>query len=155
MRKNKSITLTAAELERLQHFISSGTAKAREIKHAQVLLKLQQGWSHPQIAQAFDLTARTIIRLKQRYQNEGLEAALVDKPRSGAPKKLEGELKALVVATTCSTPPPGHQRWTLRLLADRMVELEAVEAISHSSVGRILKKMNLSPGKNANGASPE
>lgn len=142
MTKTKPLTLKAAEIERLAKFVNNGTAKAREIKHANVLLKSNEGWSYPQIAQAFNLTERTVIRIKQRCQKEGLEAALVDKPRSGAPKKLDGELKALVVATTCSSPPPGHQRWTLRLLADKMVELEAVEAISHSSVGRILKKTN-------------
>ena len=147
-------SISASEKERLGQFINTGSAKAREIKHANVLLKLSEGWKYPQVAQAFALTERTVIRIKQRFLVEGLEAALVDKARSGAPKKITGEQKALIVATTCSTPPPGHTRWSLRLLATKMVELAVVEQpISHNTIGEILKKTNLNPGKNNNGVS--
>jgi transposase len=136
------LNLCAAEIERLESLIKSGSAKAREIKHAQVLLKLQRGWKHSDIASAFDVHPRTIIRVKNRCLKEGVEAALVDKPRSGAPKRIEGDQKALIVATACSTPPAGHSRWTLRLLADKVVELEVVETISHTAIATILKKTN-------------
>lgn len=155
MKKTITIELSAAEIERLDTFINSGSAKAREIKHANVLLKLSKGWKYPEIAQAFALSERTVIRIKQRFLLEGLEAALVDKPRSGAPKTIEGEVKAVLVATTCSKPPAGHERWTLRLLAHKLVELEIVETISHESVRHILKKTNSNPGRNASGASQE
>ncbi|MGH2415094.1 MAG: helix-turn-helix domain-containing protein [Microcystaceae cyanobacterium] len=154
MKKTK-IELTPAEIERLESFINSGSAKAREIKHANVLLKLNEGWTQAAIATAFKLTQRTVVRLKQRCLEEGVAATLVDKPRSGAPKKITGEQKALVVASACSSPPTGHQRWTLRLLADKLVELELIESISHSSVGAILKKTNSNPGKNSKGVSHE
>ena len=153
MKKTTPIELSAAEIERLENFINSGSAKAREIKHAHVLLKLALGWKYLQVAQAFALTERTVMRIKQRFLLEGLEAALVDKARSGAPKKITGAQKALIVATTCSTPPVGYPRWSLRLLADKLVELEVIETISHSSVERILKKTNSNPGKNSNGVA--
>jgi len=140
MRKTTPIELSAEQRERLEQFINSGKALARHIKHANVLLKLTEGWSISQIVQAFELSAKTVISIRQRFQKEGLEACLCDKPRSGAPKKILGDHKAVMVALACSTPPQGHANWTLRLLADKIVELEVVETISHSSVGRILKK---------------
>ncbi len=152
MRKIKPIELSPSERVRLENFTNSGQALAREIKHGQILLKLAQGWSYQQIAQAFEVSQRTVLRVKQRFEKEGLEAALHDKPRSGAPPKLDGDLKALVVATTCSTAPNGHRRWTLRMLAARLIELEAVEKISPESIRQILKKTNSSPG-NANSGS--
>lgn len=153
MRKIKPIELSAAESERLRSFINSGTAKAREIKHAQVLLKLASGWSYQQIAQAFDLSERNAIRIKQRFEKEGVDRALFDKPRSGAPKKIDGAVCAVVVATACSTVPAGHRRWSLRMLADRLIELEVVEHLSPETVRQILKKTNSSPGNVANGSS--
>ncbi len=138
----RKLSLEAAEIARLEEFINSGSALAREIKHANVLLKLNAGWSQTRIAEAFDLTQRTVVRIKQRCETEGVEAALHDKPRSGAPKKISGADKAVVVATACSKPPEGHSRWTLRLLADKVVELELVEDISHETVRQILKKTN-------------
>ena len=136
------LTLEAAEVERLENFINNGSALAREIKHANVLLKLAEGWTQTRIAAAFGLTQRTVVRIKNRALAEGVEAALHDKARSGAPKKISGADKAMVVATACSSPPAGHARWTLRLLADKVAELELVEDISHETVRQILKKTN-------------
>jgi len=154
MARTKAITLSAADKVQLEQFVNSGQALAREVKHAHVLLKLGSGWSHAQIAQAFELSQRSIIRIKQPFQQEGLVAALKDKPRSGAPKKIDGDVCAVTVAIACSEAPTGHQRWTLRLIAQRLIELEVVEYISHVSVGDILKKTNLNPGKSKNGVSP-
>ncbi|MGH2414721.1 MAG: helix-turn-helix domain-containing protein [Microcystaceae cyanobacterium] len=148
------IKLSAEEKARLAEFINSGTAKAREIKHANVLLKLAVGWKQNQIAEAFSLSERTVIRIKKRFEQEGVEAALVDKARSGGPKKLTGEVKAVIVATACSQAPQGHTRWSLRLLAAKMLELAVVDQpISHNTVGEILKKTNSNPGKNSSGVS--
>jgi len=152
--KTTKVELSASEKERLGQFINSGSAKAREIKHANVLVKLGAGWKQNQIAEAFGLSEGTVIRIKQRFLEEGLEAALVDKARSGGPKRITGEVKAVIIATACSQAPEGHSRWSLRLLAAKMVELAVVEQpISHNTIGEILKKTNLNPGKNNNGVS--
>ena len=142
MRKTKSIELSVEQRAKLDQFISSGKALARHIKHANVLLKLNQGWATSQIAQAFDLSPKTVIALRHRFENEGLEALLKDKPRSGKPRTFHGDLHSQVIATMCSAAPDGHARWTLRLLAARVVELELVESISPESIRQILKKTN-------------
>lgn len=142
MKPKQPLELKAAEVARLEKFINNGSALAREIKQANVVLKLNEGWTQCRIAETFGLTQRTVVRIKQRCEVEGVEAALVDKARSGAPKKISGAEKAVIVATACSRPPEGHARWTLRLLADKVVELELVAGISHESVREILKKTN-------------
>jgi len=151
MRKTIPIELSASERERLEKFISSGTALARYIKHANVLLKLAEGWPNQLVAQTFDLTEKTVISLRKRFLSEGLEACLKDKPRSGAPCQIDGAVKAVVVATACSKAPAGHAHWSLRLLADKMIELEVVEGIAPNTVRAILKKRNSSPGNVNNG----
>lgn len=142
LRKIIPITLTDTDRAELEQFLRSGTTRARYIKHANVILKLADGWSPPQIAFSFDLDVRTVLRLKARFLTEGLQATLIDKARSGPPRKIDGNHKAVIVATTCTAPPPGHSRWTLRLLADKVVELELIDTISHTAVGEILKKTN-------------
>ena len=89
----------------------------------------------------------TVSNLKKRYFAGGLEGTLFEKPRPGAKPKIDGEVEAHLIALTCSDPPEGYDRWTLRLLADRLVQLEVIDSISHVAVGDALKKMNLSPGK--------
>lgn len=140
MRKNKAFELPAPDRARLEKFIGSGQALARHLKHAQVLLKLAEGWQNQQVAQAFGLCEKTVITIRRRFLEEGVEAILKDKPRSGAPARINGDVKALTIATACSPAPDGHTRWTLRMLSARLVELEAVEEISHESVRDILKK---------------
>lgn len=145
MRKTKSIELTAAQSQRLDQFMSSGTTKARYLKHAQILAKLAQGWRYQTIAATFNCAPRTVSRIKQRFEREGLEAALVDKARSGKPRRIDGATKALVVATACASPPTGRVRWTLRLLTNRILELGLAEQLSHTTVRAILKKNELKP----------
>ena len=89
----------------------------------------------------------TVSNVKTRYFAGGLDGALFDKPRPGAKPKIDGEVEARLIALTCSDPPEGHDRWTLRLLADRLVQMELLDSISHVAVGNALKKMNLSLGK--------
>jgi transposase len=131
------------ELERLVH---SGTSAARTQIRARVLLLSDhsQGVHHPQvaIADAAMTTVQTIIRIRQRYREGGLSAALYDKPRPGGPPKVTGDIEAKLVALACSTPPDGRKRWTLRLLANRMVLDGHVESLSHVAVYDRLKKTN-------------
>lgn len=140
MRKNKVVELAASDRARLEKFIGSGQALARHLKHAQVLLKLAEGWQNQQAADTFGLCEKTVIAIRRRFLEEGVEAILKDKSRSGAPKRINGDVKALTIATACSPAPDGHNHWTLRMLSARLVELAVVEEISHESVRDILKK---------------
>ncbi len=147
MRKKKySVTLTEIEREELHRLIAAGTAPARKLTHARVLLKADQspdgpGWADEVIADAVEVSQPTILRVRKQYVEEGLEAALNRRaPNREYHRKLDGEQEARLVALACSEPPEGQARWSLRLLADRLVELEIVPDISYQTVGRILKK---------------
>jgi len=105
------------------------------------VLDLLHRGQHPEaIASTLGLSLPTVFNLKRRYLLEGLESALHDKPRTGTPRRIEGEARAKITALACSEAPEGHARWTLRLLADKAVKLGFVEAISHNAVKEILKK---------------
>lgn len=120
--------------------LSGGMSRAREQTRARILDLLYRK-EHPlQIAEVLKISPATVYNVQSRYLTEGLEAALRDKPRSGKPPKITGEQKARVTALACSDAPEGHARWTLRLLADKSIELGFVESISHMEVARILKK---------------
>lgn len=146
MRKKYYVTLTAEERERLEKLISSGKASARKLTRARILLKADEaedgaGWDDQEISEAFDVGLSTIYRVRKRFVEEGLEAALEQRrPRRVYRRKLDGEGEAHLIALACSSPP--RERWTLRLLADRMVELGYVEDLSHETVRRVLKKTN-------------
>ncbi len=147
MRKKKySVTLTETEREELHRLIAAGTAPARKLTHARVLLKADQspdgpGWADEVIADAVEVSQPTISRVRKQYVEEGLEAALNRRaPNREYHRKLDGEQEARLVALACSEPPEGQAHWSLRLLADRLVELEIVPDISYQTVGRILKK---------------
>ncbi len=151
MRKKKySVTLTETERVELKRLVAAGTAPARKLTHARVLLKADQspkgpGWADELIADAVEVSQPTISRIRKQYVEEGLEAALNRRaPNREYHRKLDGEQEARLVALACSEPPEGQARWSLRLLADRLVELEVVEDISYQTVGRILKKTNSS-----------
>jgi len=136
------VTLADDERHHLEQLLAKGKAAARTLRHAQALLKADQaaGWNDADIAEAFALSVRTIERLRQRFVEEGLEAALKPKAVPRLPRKVVGEVEAHLVALACSDPPQGRQRWTLRLLADRLVELALVESISHEGVRQARKK---------------
>ncbi len=146
MKKKYPIILTESERTELKQLIAAGTAPARKLTHARVLLKADQsaqgpGWVDERIAEAVEVSQPTISRIRKQYVQEGLEAALNRRaPNREYHRKLDGEQEARLVALACSAPPEGHVRWSLRLLADRLVELEVVENISYQTVGRILKK---------------
>ena len=146
------VRLTMEERRTLESLVAEGRAAADRLLRARMLLKADvgqggPGWSDEKIAEAFEVGLSTIHRLRQRLVEDGFEAALVRKPRSRhrAPK-LDGEKEARLVALACSAPPEGRARWTLQLLADKLVELEVVESISDEAVRQRLKKTKSSRG---------
>ena len=145
-KKRYIVTLTAEELEMLQTMIRSGTERARKMTRARILLKADQGWRDAAIAAALDVGITTIERTRQRFVLEGLDAAL--KPRSPNRqyyRKLDGEQEARLIALVCSAPPNGYGHWSLRLLADKVVELNIADSVSHETVRRVLQDNELKP----------
>jgi transposase len=148
----KHIELPQDEKTELEQLIKSGEHNARVISRARALLLLDRSDGErrtlAQVAEATMLSNVSISHIKRRYFEDGLDRALYDQPRPGRPvTKMTGDVEAQLIALTCSEPPEGHDQWTLRLLADGLVQLEVVESISHVTVGETLKKMNLSLGK--------
>jgi transposase len=147
----KHIILTKEERTELSQLIKSGKHSARVLGRARILLLLDRSqgerWKLEEIADAMLTSIGTVSNVKRRYLKGGLEHGLYDRPRPGAKPKIDGEVEAHLIALACSDPPGGQDRWTLRLLADKLVELELVESISHVAVGDTLKKTRLSLGK--------
>jgi transposase len=146
MSKRIEIQLKEQERQELEQLIRKGIRSARELTRARILLLSDQGQGVGQVTEAVLCSRGTVINVKKRYLEGGLEAALYDKPRPGARPKITGDVEAHLIALTCSDPPEGYSQWTLRLLANRLVELELVESISHTAVGQVLKKTNSSLG---------
>ncbi len=141
-RTNVKYTVNLSETERaeLQQLLRGGRVSARRLTRARVLLKADEGLTDEQVAAAIDVGIATVHRIRQRCVEDGLEAALGERARRGAPALLTGAAQAHLVAVACSTPPAGRLRWTLRLLADRVVELQLAERCSYETVRRVLKK---------------
>jgi transposase len=152
MKKKYIVTLTKEERQMLQVMLSRGKAAARKLMRARILLKADVGsggpeWSDDQIAEGLEVGRATVERVRKAFVEEGLEAALERrKPRRQYLHALDGDGEAHLIALACSQAPEGRSRWTLRLLADRMVALEYVEQVSYQTVRRTLKKTNLSLG---------
>ena len=149
--KKYLVTLTADERTYLSELTRTGKTAAYKLTHARILLKADQAeggpaWPDEPIAQALDVSVATIERLRQRFVEQGLEAALSRKKQDRPSRQpiLDGAAEARLIALACSQPPKGRGRWTLRLLADRLVELEVVEAVSYETVRQTLKKTNSS-----------
>jgi len=147
MRRTKyAVYLSEAERARLRTLIGAGVAPARMLTHARILLKADQGeggaaWSDAAIAGALESHPDTVARVRRAYVNGGVEAALARKtPDRVYARTLDGAAEAHLVAVACSPPPTGRERWTLRLLADELVRLEVVEAVSHETVRRTLQQ---------------
>ena len=153
MKKKYPVMLSKTEREECQRLIAAGTAPARKLTHARILLKADQspdegpGWVDETVAEAVQVSQPTVARVRKQYVQEGLEAALNRRPPNREyQRKLDGEQEARLVALACSEPPQGQARWSLRLLADKLVELEVVEEdVSYQTVRRTLKKTPLSP----------
>lgn len=131
-------------LVRLKQLVSKGKERARKLTRCRILMPADEGKKDTRIIEALKAARHTVRQVRSRYIQKGLEAALNEQPRSGAPKKFSGRQKAKITAIACSEPPEGRTRWTLRLLADKIVELEITDSISYKTVERILKKTNLS-----------
>lgn len=151
--KKYRVTLTAEERQQLQCLIAAGKAAAKTLAHARILLKADQAeggpaWPDHQIAEALELSVATIERVRQRLVENGLDAALrrKEQDRPSRERVLDGRAEARLVALACSAPPEGRKAWTLRLLADRLIELEVVEAVAPETVRQALKKIRSSRG---------
>lgn len=155
--KKYIVSLTEAQRQELEQFVMTGVAAAYAINHARILLKAnanQPGgsWLDAEISGAIDVSVATVERLRKQFVTEGLAPCLKQRPRRCARSRaLDGEQEAHLIAMACSAAPTGQVRWTLRLLADRMVELGQVESLSYETVRRTLKKTSLSPGSTSLG----
>jgi transposase len=151
--KRYKVTLTEEEREELKRIIHKGRHNAKKIRNANILLNCDEGeYSNKVINEVItrilNVSPRSIDRLKRIFVEEGFETAIEGKPRQRKYlPKIDGEIEAHLVALACSEVPEGHARWSLRLLADKMVELKYLESVSHEAVRRVLKKTNLSLGK--------
>jgi transposase len=153
MQKKYHVTLTPEERGDLERMVSSGKAAARKLTHARILLKVDEaeggpGWTDEQVAEALDVGLSTVWRVRRRFVEEGTAAAVEPKPTTRVyARKLDGAGEARLVKLACSAPPQGRKRWTLQLLADRMVVLgHAEDGLSYETVRRALKKTRTSPG---------
>jgi transposase len=153
-KKRFIVDLSASEREELLALTSKGTVRARKMKRAQILLKAADGWTDAAIMKALNVSRPCVERLRKRFVVGGLPRALNDDPRPGQKRKLDGKQEARLIAEACSTPPAGHARWTLRLLADRVVSLGFSGKISRETVRQVLKKTISSPGAVSSGVSP-
>jgi transposase len=140
-RKKYLINLSDDERQALIDLTRKGELKARKFKRAMILLKANEGLSDPQIMAALNVSRPCVERLRKRFVEGGLERGLNEDPRPGQKRKLDGRAEAQLVATACSNAPEGHEHWTMRLLAGKLVELGIVESISHETVRLTLKKM--------------
>lgn len=149
------VQLSNEEREELEGKIRRGQEQARVLTRARILLKADAGKIAEEIGEAVEVTQQCVENVRKRFHEGGLTAALYDKPRPGAQRKLNGKQEAYLIAVACSDPPEGHVRWTLKLLADQVVKLEFADSIAPETVRQILKKTNSSRGKKRNGAFPK
>jgi hypothetical protein len=150
MSQHIRIHLTAAQRDELQHLIHAGESPARTQTRARILLLCDRSGGQKrtdrEVATALLCSPTTVGNVRRRFSHSGLPAALYEKPRPGQAPKVTGEIEAKLIVLACSQPPAGYARWTLRLLADRVIELGYLDYISHVTVGEVLKKTNLSRG---------
>jgi transposase len=154
--KQRTVKLTQAERHELEMFVTRGKKSAREITRARILLLTQEGRHVTDIAQTLGVSRGTIYNVYKRYKvkktQPPLVAVLKDEPRSGRPLKLDAGVQAKVTMIACSEPPAGQARWTLHLIADKLVKLGVTDSISHESVRQVLKKISSSRGSRSSGA---
>src|SRR4030095_4280062 len=149
-----AVDLIDTERAALREILSKNKAKRSTIINAYILLKADRtwGWTNADIATAYEVSTKKVEQLKKRFVEEGFEAALYRKPVTNAHRrKITGDEEAHLIALFCSQAPEGHERWTLRMLAEKMVELDIVDAVSHETIRQTLKKTNLNRGKRKNG----
>ena len=153
-RDKYAVGLTLEQREELRHLIWVGKNTARVTARARILLRSDDGWPAPQVAERLDVALSTVYRVKQRFSEDGLAGVLKDRPQANRPRKLDDRGEAHLIALACSPPPAGHDHWTLRLLAGKVVELGLAASMSHEGVRKPLKKTPSSRGRSRSGASP-
>ena len=151
MAKRYVVKLTDEERGRLRALTRKGKPAARAVRRARTLLLADEGRTDEQIVAALQSGLSTVARTRQRFVEGGIEAALADRPRPGAAPKLTPKQQAFVVALACTRPPEGRTRWTMQLLADRLVELEVIPDISDEAIRRLLKKTGSVRGSRSSG----
>ena len=152
MRRQKyPVRLDQEERERLQQLIRGGKSRARVMTRARILLRCDESWNAPRVAEALDISEGTVFRIKRRFAEAGLDGALLERPRPKPRRKLEDKGEAHLIALACSPAPEGHDHWTLRLLAGKIVELGLVPSMSHEGIRKRLKKTRSSRGRRRSG----
>ena len=146
MRRAQPIQLSGEQRAELEQLIRTGNAAARVQTRARILLLSSEGKKDAQVVQSLLTSPATVQKTRRLFRTEGLQRALYDKPRPGRPTRITGDVEAKLTMLACSTPPEGRSRWTLQLLADKMVELQYIDTISDQAVHDTLKKTNLSLG---------
>jgi transposase len=149
------INLTADERSELEHFLHRGKANTRTLTRARILLKSAEGWSLSAMAEAFNVSPATVSNVRQRYRRGGIERVLHDKVQEHRRSALSGLQAAHLIAIACTPAPDGHDHWTVRLLADKAVELGYVEHIALDTIGHLLKKTRSSRGDTSIGVYPK
>jgi transposase len=155
MPQQPAVTLTSEDRTTLETFVHRGKANARTLTRARILLKSADGWSTAAIAAALDVCEATVTNVRRRFAQGGLEAVLHDKVQQHRRSALSGLQTAHLIAVACSSAPDGHDHWTVRLLAQKAVELGFVTNISPNTIHDLLKKTNSSPGNTNTGACPQ
>ena len=154
VREKFAVRLTPEERDQLEHTVRAGRSPVRVTTRARILLKTDESWSASRVAQALDVAEGTVFRVKRRFDEEGLDGAILDRPQAKRYRKLDDRGEAHLIALACSPAPEGHDHWNLRLLADRMVELGVVGSLFHETVRLHLKKTSSSRGRTNSGAFP-
>jgi transposase len=154
MAKKSIVTLTDDERAQLVALTKRGKVSARRLRRAHLLLQADAGLADEAIARALHIGTAPVERIRKRFVEEGLEAALSERPRPGGRRKLNGRQEAFLIALACSTPPEGRACWTMQLLANKLVEVQVVEAISDETVRRTRKKTSSSRGRRRPGVFP-
>ena len=147
------INLTDEERAKVEKFIRRGKAKARAITRGHLLLKSAEGWSIERIAATYGVSQATVSNVRARYRAGGVDRVLKDKVQQNRHRRLKGEEEAVLVALACSPVPEGHDHWTLRMLRDKLIELDVVEQVSAATIQDRLKKTTLNRGSASTGVS--
>ena len=153
-REKYAVGLTGEQRDELEHLVRAGKSPARVTTRARILLKTDEGWSAPQVAQALDVAQGTVFGIKRRFAEEGLAGVLQDRTQANRYRKLDDRGEAHLIALACSPAPEGHEHWTLRLLAGKVVELGLAPSLSHETVRLHLKKTSSNRGRSRSGAFP-
>ena len=154
VRDKYTVRLTLEQREELRRLIRVGKSTARVSARVRILLKSDDGWPAPRVAEGLDVALSTVYRVKQRFSEDGLAGVLKDRPQAHRPRKLDDRGEARLIALACRPAPEGHDHWTLRLLAGKVVELGLAASMSHEGVRKRLKKTLSSRGGSRSGASP-